>query len=364
MKGKMFMVPKSKFGFPPHSGFSRTDWRVLAAFWHPVATSIEVTDKPYGTTLLDTGLVVYRSSGRVSVAVDICPHRGARLSRGRIDGDNLVCPYHGLVYDAAGACVFIPAEGRRDGIVAKLSLRTLRTAERFGIIWASFAEEPVAPLPDWSTLESDAVVSEPVPPEIWNVAAARHAENFNDIAHVPWVHNDTFGALAYEVPHYTLERADTDLRHYYHETGNTQLFERHRTGRQATQARPIEDVLFDYKFRYPFASSLEVSDPEGRTIYVFDVVQPISFNESRIYKIVARNFDLDGPMEGAVRFEQAVNREDREILESMLPNEPSLYATTEVPIKADRWSIAYRRGLVGFGMGKHGDATPVAVNVP
>ena len=348
------MPPESRFGRPLRSEYSETDWRALAAFWHPVATSVEAIDRPMPATLLDTRLVVYRTSSGVSVAVDACPHRGAQLSRGAIRGDSLVCPYHGLTYDSSGRCIFIPAEGRREGIPDRLSLRILRATERYGIVWASFADEPVAPMPDWSPLESEGVVSEMVPPEFWNVAALRHAENFNDIAHLPWVHEGTFGAMPHEVPDYTLERAGPDLRHRYRDTGNTQLFERHREGRRADRGRPIENVLFDYRFRFPFASSLRVAAPEGRASYIYDVVQPISAGRSRIYKIVARNFDLDGPMEGAVRFEQAVNREDREVIESILPHGTSQFPATEVPIKADRWCIAYRRGMAEFGLGRRG----------
>ncbi|MBV9386391.1 MAG: Rieske (2Fe-2S) protein [Chroococcidiopsidaceae cyanobacterium CP_BM_ER_R8_30] len=29
---------------------------------------------------------------------DICPHRGASLALGWVEGDTLVCPYHGLAF--------------------------------------------------------------------------------------------------------------------------------------------------------------------------------------------------------------------------------------------------------------------------
>lgn len=337
--------------YPQSSGFRENDWRVFAGFWHPIATSGEVGAKPYCSTLLDTRVVAYRTSSGVSVALDRCPHRGAQLSHGRIKDDRLVCPYHGLHFDGQGHCTLIPAEDRADRIPKQLRLASLPAVERYGLVWTSFVQEPVVPLPDWSVLESDSVVSAPVPPEVWAVAAPRHAENFNDIAHVSWVHNDTFGILPHNVPLYELKRSKTGLRHFYKDKGNTQLFERHRTGTEAREAEPIDDVLYDYHFTYPLASSLEVKAPDGRSSYIFDVIQPVALKSSRIYKIVGRNFDLDGPTDGAVAFEQAVNREDRQIVEGMLPDSVPLDLSIESSIKADVWSVAYRRGLKTFGIG-------------
>ena len=57
--------------------FSESDWRVLAAFWYPVAFSHEITGRPHAVTLLDERVVVYRlSDGSLFAARDICHHRG------------------------------------------------------------------------------------------------------------------------------------------------------------------------------------------------------------------------------------------------------------------------------------------------
>lgn len=336
--------------YPDRAAESESNWRAMAQFWHPVATADEVADVPFGTTLLDTEIVLYRTSRGLSAALDMCPHRGAELSQGFIRDDALVCPYHGLHFDGGGACVRIPAEGRTDGINPKLRLTSLPVEQRFGLVWVSLAAEPTLPLPDWSLLETDEIGWAPVPPEFWNATAVRHAENFNDISHVSWVHNDTFGELPHEVVNYELERSKTGLRHHYVDVGTTQNFERHRTGADARQAAEIiEGVVFDYRFSYPLASSMEIRAPDGRTCLIYDVIQPIAQKKCRVYKIVGRNFDLEGGFDGAVAFEQAVNLEDRAIIERLKPDWMSLDPAAEFPIKADRWSIAYRRALKDFG---------------
>ena len=242
----------------------------MAQFWHPVTTEDEVTDQPFGTTLLDTDLVLYRTSNGVSAALDTCPHRGAELSGGRIKDDVLICPYHGLHFDGQGHCVRIPAENRTVDINPKLRLTSIPVMERFGLVWASLAAKPTLPIPDWSLLDRETIGWASVPPEYWDATAVRHAENFNDISHVSWVHNDTFGLLPHDVPNYELERSETGLRHHYVDVGTTQNFERHRTGTDAKQsAEIIEGVFFDYRFSFPLASSMEIRAPDERSCLIF-----------------------------------------------------------------------------------------------
>ena len=71
---------------PRRSTFAESEWRALARFWHPVAFSSSVRARPVGARLLDESLVVFRTSAGVTVARDLCLHRGARLSLGHLDG--------------------------------------------------------------------------------------------------------------------------------------------------------------------------------------------------------------------------------------------------------------------------------------
>jgi vanillate O-demethylase monooxygenase subunit len=90
-------------GLPRDCTFTASDWHALAPFWYPVAFSHEVTDKPYAARLLDERVVVYRlSDGSITAARDICYHRGVPMSLGYVEGDEIVCKYHGLRYDSEG----------------------------------------------------------------------------------------------------------------------------------------------------------------------------------------------------------------------------------------------------------------------
>ena len=67
--------------------------------WYVAATCDEITDSPLGRRLLGKDVVLWRgASGGVTAFENRCAHRAFPLSHSRIDGDRLVCGYHGCTY--------------------------------------------------------------------------------------------------------------------------------------------------------------------------------------------------------------------------------------------------------------------------
>ena len=67
-----------------------------ASLWHPVALSTAVEKTPLAVQLLERDVVLWRADdGAVQAFADQCPHRGARLSLGRVHDNRLECAYHG-----------------------------------------------------------------------------------------------------------------------------------------------------------------------------------------------------------------------------------------------------------------------------
>jgi nitrite reductase/ring-hydroxylating ferredoxin subunit len=95
---------------PRDCTFSPGDWEVLGRYWHPILFSTDVADTPVRAKLLDVDLVVYRASKGVVAARDLCMHRGSPLSMGHMQGDEIVCAYHGWRYGPRGECVRIPSQ--------------------------------------------------------------------------------------------------------------------------------------------------------------------------------------------------------------------------------------------------------------
>lgn len=49
-------------------------------------------------------VVVFNLAGRLRAIENSCPHNGASLANGRLDGSLLACPAHGLRFDLDTGC--------------------------------------------------------------------------------------------------------------------------------------------------------------------------------------------------------------------------------------------------------------------
>ncbi|HVH80995.1 MAG TPA: Rieske (2Fe-2S) protein, partial [Stellaceae bacterium] len=109
---------------------------VLLNDWHVVALANDVVPgKLVPATLFERDLVVWRDEGgELHVWDDLCLHRGARLSKGYIQDDRVVCPYHGWNYDGTGQCVLMPA-APHDQPMKKARATSHRVIEKYGLVW-------------------------------------------------------------------------------------------------------------------------------------------------------------------------------------------------------------------------------------
>ena len=69
-------------------------------------------------------------SGSVAALHDVCPHRFAPLSRGKVEGGIISCGYHGLAFNASGKCV-----NNLHGPTPKVGTRAYPAVERHEAIW-------------------------------------------------------------------------------------------------------------------------------------------------------------------------------------------------------------------------------------
>lgn len=330
---------------PRECTFSLADWAALAGMWHPVAFSRDVGAQPIRAQLLDEALVVYRTSQGVVVAKDLCLHRGAALSLGWMEGDEIVCAYHGFRYGPDGRCTLVPAHPDQR-ISRKIALTTYRAVERYGLVWACLSGEPRNDLPDWPEAEDPAFRWLNVEPLDWNASAARQIENFLDVAHFSFVHGGTFGNRERpEVPDYEVTPVEGGLHVEYPYLASNP--DHSPLGGEAT----IERWMV-YDVTLPFAVRLIIDYPGGRRHAIFDVAAPISAKKVRIFFFVARNFDHDKPAEEIMGWERRILGEDKPVVESQRPEELPLDLSEEFHIKADRTSIAYRQALARLGLGK------------
>lgn len=123
---------------------------LLLQHWYMAGWSGEVSDAPLRRVICDIPMVFFRTAdGTLAVLRDRCAHRFAPLSMGKIAGDAIACPYHGLRFDRTGACVFSPyGDPPSQACVAAFPI-----VERDGFIWVWTGDasraDPAA-VPDYS----------------------------------------------------------------------------------------------------------------------------------------------------------------------------------------------------------------------
>jgi len=138
--------------------------------WFVVCQSSEVKQgEVIGRGFLDGKVAIYRgANGKAQVLSSYCPHLGADVSYGFVQGNNLQCPFHFWEYDQSGKCV---KTGIGDKPLAKACLFRFPTVERWGLIWAFNGKEalwelPALPFPD-DDLYITTIEVKPFPADPW-----------------------------------------------------------------------------------------------------------------------------------------------------------------------------------------------------
>lgn len=119
--------------------------------WYQIAWAAELEPgdvRPL--TYFSRELVLYRGAdGSLHVLDAICPHMGAHLGYGGcIEGDNIVCPFHGWTWAPDGTNVVVPSEGAPTN---RRSITPWHCIEANGIVWVWYDAAGRDPLWDAPT---------------------------------------------------------------------------------------------------------------------------------------------------------------------------------------------------------------------
>lgn len=161
--------------------------------WYMAGWAEEFTDALSTRKLMGANMLMSRTrAGDPLLMRDRCPHRFAPLSKGRREGDMIVCGYHGLGFDEQGQCVRNPYSER---LPAGALVRKFPAVERDGIVWGWFGDGDAADpalIPDFS-----ATAAGPHGTIIngHTLMAANYeygTDNLLDLSHIEFVHTGTF----------------------------------------------------------------------------------------------------------------------------------------------------------------------------
>lgn len=335
---------KKNSEYPRDCTFTLEDWNVLSKYWYPIARSEEVTDKPLAVKLLDVNLVTYRTKNKIVVARDLCVHRGVPLSMGWVEGEEIVCPYHGFRYTTDGKCTVIPAHPDAK-ISPRLCMKVYPVVENFGLVWTSITGE-INNLPSFSAWDDSSFQQIVCPSFDINGSSGRQVEGFLDVAHFAWVHTESFADRNNAiVPRYQVDTKEYGLQVVYlSSVSNYPKAFQHRNPEGFEWLR-VFDVY------PPFTATLKVYFPNGGELWIMNAASPISARETRLFAPIARNFDKESPIEDVYAFNLQIFMEDREMVENQKPEDLPLDLQMEAHINADKTSIAYRKLLKQIGLG-------------
>ena len=67
--------------------------------------------EPTLATVEKQDVLLYRRGDDICAIGNDCPHQGGSLSDGFVEGDIVICPFHGWEFDLrSGACMTVPGE--------------------------------------------------------------------------------------------------------------------------------------------------------------------------------------------------------------------------------------------------------------
>lgn len=173
------------------------DTPLLRDQWYIAAHIDEVGRTMLARDILgDSVLLVRREDGMAVALQNRCPHRGFPLVQGRLEGNAVVCGYHGFTFGTDGTCLRVPSQ---DHVPAGLRLAAYPLVERAPFLWiwmgdASRADTAAIPDHAWLTAPGHAHIEGYF--LVKSSYIALH-ENVLDLTHLHYLHGSAVGSAGF-----------------------------------------------------------------------------------------------------------------------------------------------------------------------
>jgi phenylpropionate dioxygenase-like ring-hydroxylating dioxygenase large terminal subunit len=307
--------------------------------WQPVARVEDLMDGPQRAVLLDEPLAVFLTeSGEPAVVADRCAHRGALLSMGKVCGDSVQCPYHGWEWDRDGVCTRIPSLADQRQIPPLARIPSYPCRVHWGLVWTTL-EEPLTDVPDVPWFDPDEWTWGHGTPFELPVAFGLMIENFRDVSHFAFVHQDTIGPQPEVIEPLMPEKngLEVTLRRNM-EWGD---------GAGGSEAWGSLREMGYHTIAPNFTSARMFTDDGERCL--LHAARAISATESAHYWIEAglENFDEE-QLEKVIAYDALVYAEDVGVISKIETPELPLDPNAEISTLADRFTLAYREAFAEF----------------
>lgn len=313
----------------------------LASEWFPVCLTSEITNKPFQTKALGEPVVIFRTELGLHALKDVCVHRGAPLSLGKVIDDCLVCPYHGWTYSATGECVGIPQLSEHQIIPPKAHTQSFACIDRLGLVWINLLN-PDRSEPYFEESEDAGFELMSIGPYTVQASAPRLIENFLDVGHLAFLHEGYLGDPRYPFI------SDYQVRWYEQSqswvSDEIVVIQPNGDGRGKTISN-----TYIYEIVSPLCVRFRKTDKEtGDTVSIMLAVLPSDEFKSSAFFIMGNNFQAE--RDTFITFQELIFQQDIAVLENQKPEELPLDFQAELHLKADRMSLAYRQHLISLGV--------------
>jgi vanillate monooxygenase len=320
----------------------------LANRWYAAALSTEIGAAPFARKICERDLVLFRTeSGRIAALEDRCAHRHAPLSLGAVKGETIQCGYHGLCYDAGGACVHIPGQS---AIPPRLKVEAFAVREAHGWVWLWIGDPTradAALIPDWPWFRHADWRGFQLYFHVKG-GAQLFVDNLLDLSHVAFTHKNSIGAAS---------AADADAKLEVRADGDTV---RGRRLLKNVEPGPFIaawgkfpgriDRTSSFAWRAPSNMEIRAEFEDGArkiTIMVINPITPETATTSHFWIGWARDFALDDAAltERSKAENTQVILEDVRIIEGQQRALSARPGLTPVPINADGAIVAVQKVL-------------------
>lgn len=317
---------------------------VLHHDWHVVARSEDLKlNQLLKVNLLGQPVLLWRRTSQVAAWEDRCPHRGVPLSNGWVEqgeqGDSIVCPYHGLVFDEQGHCVHIPANPGIKTFPKNSCVRTFNAQERYGFIWVALGE-PQHEIPVFPEWEESGFMQFNCGPYLIHTGPLRIVENFTDFPHLPFTHKELLGSSEHpEISDYMVTVDENGITAH-----DIRIYQPNPDG-----TGTAKNVSYLCQIRRPLVAYF-IKEEEGSCFSMFIAVTPVEEIQSIAWLSISRNYALETPTSELIEFQNHLMSQDIPMLESQRPQRLPLDLQAEFHFAADKLAIAYRKWLKQMGI--------------
>lgn len=309
--------------------------------WHVVGRAPEIrAGDVTAARLLGVDLVIWRNGQGVHAWLDLCRHRGAKLSLGVVRDECLVCSYHGWCYDGSGACILIPAHPSKASEIGAKA-RVFHTRVRYDLVWVCLGvpEMDVPTFPEWEDSAYRKVLAGPFG---FKAYATRVLEDFLDAGHYPFVHaSQLAGSKNVEMQDYAVSTSESGLV--------SDDIKVRRIWREGPGGTGEVDVVYSYRVQRPLTAHYTKSYGNER-FSMLDTVTPVDEGVSLVWSVMAFNYPPGKSDQALVDYQAKLAAEDAPVVESQRPRLLPLDMGQETPVPSDRLAVSYRQWLKRLGL--------------